>query len=55
MAISLGKKIFNSDDKVFWGVGDLYNKIVRKEPQDDKNEWFKLILELPALSAIVLK
>jgi 1,4-alpha-glucan branching enzyme len=49
------KEIFNSDNKAFWGVGDLYNKIIKKEPQDDKNEWFKLILELPALSAIVLK
>lgn len=49
------KEIFNSDDKSFWGVGDLYNEIIRKEPQDNKNEWVKLILELPALSAIVLK
>ncbi|MFM1757217.1 MAG: hypothetical protein RL621_2210, partial [Bacteroidota bacterium] len=37
------------------GVGDLYNKVIRIEPQDDKKEWFKLTLELPALSAIVLK
>jgi 1,4-alpha-glucan branching enzyme len=49
------KEIFNSDDKSYWGVGDLYNKVIRIEPQDDKKEWFKLTLELPALSAIVLK
>ena len=49
------KEIFNSDDKTYWGVGDLYNKQIRIEPQDDKKEWFKLILELPALSAIVLQ
>ena len=49
------KEIFNSDDKSFWGVGDLYNKKVQMEPQDDKLEWFKLILQLPALSAVVLK
>ena len=49
------KEIFNSDDKAYWGVGDLYNKEIQMDPQDDKKEWFKLILELPALSAIVLK
>jgi 1,4-alpha-glucan branching enzyme len=49
------KEIFNSDHKSFWGVGDLYNATTMKEPQDEKGEWFKLILELPALSAIVLK
>jgi 1,4-alpha-glucan branching enzyme len=49
------KEIFNSDDKAFWGVGDLQNKQVVKEPQDDKKEWFKLLVNLPALSAIVLK
>ena len=49
------KEIFNSDNKTFWGVGDLYNKEIKMEPQDDKGEWVKLILELPALSAIVIK
>jgi 1,4-alpha-glucan branching enzyme len=47
------KEIFNSDDKAFWGVGDLFNKVIKSEPQD--GEWVKLILELPALSAIVIK
>jgi 1,4-alpha-glucan branching enzyme len=49
------KEIFNSDDKAFWGVGDLQNKQVVKEPQDEKKEWFKLLVNLPALAAIVLK
>jgi 1,4-alpha-glucan branching enzyme len=49
------KEIFNSDDKAYWGVGDLYNKSIPREAQDENNEWFKLVLELPALSAIVLK
>jgi 1,4-alpha-glucan branching enzyme len=49
------KEIFNSDAKPFWGVGDLYNTKVIMEPQDNKKEWFRLLLELPALSAIVLK
>ncbi len=49
------QEIFNSDDKAFWGVGDLFNKEIISEPQDEKGEWVKLILELPALSAIVIK
>ncbi|MFM2439060.1 MAG: 1,4-alpha-glucan branching protein GlgB [Bacteroidota bacterium] len=49
------KEVFNSDAKSFWGVGDLYNTKVIMEPQDNKKEWFRLLLELPALSAIVLK
>jgi len=48
------KEIFNSDEKHFWGVGDLYNIDIQLEPQDEKNEWFKLNLQLPALSAIVI-
>ncbi len=49
------KEIFNSDAKQFWGVGDLYNTAIPMEPQDEKGDWVKLSLELPALSAIVLK
>ena len=48
------KEIFNSDAKSFWGVGDLYNPSIPMEPQDEKGEWFKLQLQLPALSAIVI-
>jgi 1,4-alpha-glucan branching enzyme len=49
------KEIFNSDAKDFWGVGDLYNVQIPMEPQDEKGGWFKLTLQLPALSAIVIK
>jgi 1,4-alpha-glucan branching enzyme len=48
------KEIFNSDEKSFWGVSDLYNIDIQMESQDDKNEWYKLTLQLPALSAIVI-
>ncbi len=48
------KEIFNSDEKIFWGVGDLYNIDIQMEPQDEKEEWYKLNLQLPALSAIVI-
>ena len=53
-----GKKvwseIFNSDEKIFWGAGDLTNTSIVLHPQDEKGEWSQLLLNLPALSAIVL-
>ena len=53
-----GKKvwseIFNSDSKKFWGVGDLTNTSIQVIPQDEKGDWNQLLLNLPALSAIVL-
>ena len=49
------KEIFNSDAKSFWGVGDLYNPSIPMEPQDEKGEWFKLSIQLPALAAVVIK
>lgn len=52
---SIWKEIFNSDDKAYWGVGDLFNKEVKGVSVDGTNDWKLLQLELPALSAIVLK
>ena len=53
-----GKKvwseIFNSDSKKFWGAGDLTNTSIQVIPQDEKGDWNQLLLNLPALSAIVL-
>ncbi len=49
------KEIFNSDEKSFWGVSDLYNIDIQMESQDDNNEWYKLNLQLPALAAIVIR
>jgi len=48
------KEIFNSDAKKYWGVGDLNNASIPMHPQDEKGDWNKLLLNLPALSAIVL-
>jgi 1,4-alpha-glucan branching enzyme len=48
------KEIFNSDAKKYWGVGDLNNASIPMHPQDEIGEWNKLLLNLPALSAIVL-
>ena len=53
-----GKKvwneIFNSDAKKYGGAGDLTNSSIVLHPQDEKGEWSQLLLNLPALSAIVL-
>jgi len=53
-----GKKgwneIFNSDAKIYGGAGDLTNTSIVLHPQDEKGEWNQLLLNLPALSAIVL-
>ncbi|MEI6151735.1 MAG: 1,4-alpha-glucan branching protein GlgB [Chitinophagia bacterium] len=53
-----GKKvwneIFNSDAKKYGGAGDLTNSSIISHPQDEKGEWNQVLLNLPALSAIVL-
>ena len=48
------KEIFNSDAKKYGGAGDLTNSSIVLHPQDEKGEWSQLLLNLPALSAIVL-
>ncbi len=48
------KEIFNSDAKKYWGVGDLNNASVPIEPLDENGDWNRLLVNLPALSAIVL-
>jgi 1,4-alpha-glucan branching enzyme len=53
-----GKKvwsaIFNSDAKMYGGTGDLTNTSIQVTAQDEKGDWNQLLLNLPALSAIVL-
>lgn len=53
-----GKKvwneIFNSDAKIYGGAGDLTNTSIQSTAQDEKGDWNQLLLNLPALSAIVL-
>ena len=48
------KEIFNSDAKKYGGTGDLTNTSILVHPQDEKGEWSQVLLNLPALSAIVL-
>ncbi len=49
------KEIFNSDTKKYWGTGTVFNPDIRSELIDQEQKTYKITLNLPALSAIVLK
>ena len=49
------KEIFNSNAKEFWGTGDVYNPSIKAQLVDRKTQCYRLIVHLPALSAVVLK
>ena len=48
------KEIFNSDNKEFWGTGDVYNPDIPSELVDKPSKCYKLKVHLPALSGVVL-
>jgi 1,4-alpha-glucan branching enzyme len=48
-------EIFNSDNKDFWGTGDVYNPNIQVERVNPEDNWYKLKVHLPALAAVVLK
>jgi 1,4-alpha-glucan branching enzyme len=49
------KEIFNSDEKKYWGTGDVYNPDISVQPVDKNNKTFEINVHLPALGAVVLK
>ena len=49
------KEIFNSNAKEFWGTGDVYNPAIKVQLVDKETQCYRLIVHLPALSAVVLK
>lgn len=49
------KEIFNSNDKDFWGTGDVFNPEIKAALVNKKDKWYTLKVHLPALSAVVLK
>ena len=51
----VSKEIFNSDSKKYWGSGIIYNSDIRHEILDKEQKKYKIIVNLPPLSAIVLK
>jgi 1,4-alpha-glucan branching enzyme len=49
------EEIFNSDQQKYWGTGDVFNPEIRCELVDKTEKKYKLIVNLPALSGIILK
>lgn len=49
------KEIFNSDDKKYWGTGDVYNPAPVVTPVDKNPYLSEINVHLPALGAVVLK
>jgi 1,4-alpha-glucan branching enzyme len=48
-------EIFNSNDKDFWGTGDVFNPNIRIELVDEPTKAYKLTINLPALGGVVLR
>jgi 1,4-alpha-glucan branching enzyme len=48
-------EVFNSNDQVFWGTGDVFNPSIRSELADKPSKCYKLTVNLPALGALVLR
>ncbi|RZM11266.1 MAG: hypothetical protein EOO88_47130 [Pedobacter sp.] len=49
------REIFNSNDIKYWGTGDVYNPDIRSEVVDKEHKISRITLNLPPLSAIVIK
>jgi 1,4-alpha-glucan branching enzyme len=49
------QEIFNSDHQDFWGTGVVYNPAIPCVCVDAQKKWYELTLQLPALSAVVIK
>ncbi len=49
------QEIFNSDHQNFWGTGVVYNPAIPCVCVDASKKYYELTLQLPALSAVVIK
>jgi len=49
------KEIFNSDEKKYYGAGDVYNPTVRAETINKEEQVLKLTLNLPPLAGVILR
>lgn len=49
------REVFNSDNKEYWGTGNVFNPHIRCELVDKDHDRYKIIVNLPPLAAIVLK
>mgnify|MGYP003480632124 FL=1 len=49
------KELFNSDEKKYWGTGDVFNPEIACTLVDKKTGQYEINLHLPALAAVILK
>lgn len=49
------KEIFNSDSKVYWGTGDVYNPDIQSSVVDEDENLYEINVHLPPLGALVLR
>jgi 1,4-alpha-glucan branching enzyme len=49
------KEIFNSDEKKYWGTGDVFNPEIGVELLDKKTKKYAVNVHLPALGGLVIK
>ncbi len=49
------KEIFNSDERKYWGTGDVLNPHITTTLVDKQSRMFEINVHLPALGAVVLK
>ncbi len=49
------KEIYNSDDKKYWGTGDVFNPAPQVKMVDKNSRIFEINIHLPALGAVILK
>ena len=48
-------EIFNSDKKIYWGTGIVFNPEIRSELIDKKQKKYRITVNLPPLGGIILK
>jgi 1,4-alpha-glucan branching enzyme len=48
-------EIFNSDSKIYWGTGNVYNPDIRSELIDSDQKRWRIRVNLPPLAGIILK
>ncbi|MCG7858466.1 1,4-alpha-glucan branching protein GlgB [Flavihumibacter sediminis] len=49
------KEIFNSNNAIYWGTGDVFNPDIAVTPTEGDDDLFEINLHLPPLGALVLK
>jgi 1,4-alpha-glucan branching enzyme len=52
---SAWREIFNSDDKRYWGTGNVFNPEIHTRSLDKNDNMYEINVHLPPLGAIVLK